>query len=338
MIRYPELVKPVTMGVTAPSSGLHREQHHLLEDAVVRMQDKGYQVVVGQTCWTEYKAKSASAKKRAEELNLMLQDPAVQIVFPPWGGELLNEILEFVEFEKMTPKWIIGYSDISTLLLAVTLKTGIATAHGTNLVDLRGHVSDPTTAQWEKVLFTKAGEEVIQYPSEKYQLKWQHEYVTDWIYHLSEPTKWKTINNTPLFIKGRLLGGCVDVIRHLIGTPFGNVKEFQQKYINNEPIIWFLENCELSVTNLRRSLVQMKLAGWFDHCSGILFGRSAAKETVHDYHVLDVYMELSEELNIPIAYDFDCGHMPPQLTFINGAYAEVRVYNHDGNMVKQVFK
>jgi muramoyltetrapeptide carboxypeptidase len=338
MISYPTLIKPVKVGVTASSAGLHLDQHSLLEEAVFRMKGKSYEFVIGQTCWTQYKLKSAPAKTRADELNLLLQDDSIQLIFPPWGGELLIEILEHIDFDNLKAKWILGYSDTSTLLLAITLKTGIATAHGPNLIDLRGRTSDPTTAMWEKVLFTKKGEEITQYPSEKYQLKWQHDYVTDWVYHLAEQTKWKTIKNTPLYIKGRLLGGCLDVIRHLIGTPFGDVRKFQENYINNEPIIWYFENCQLTITDLRRTLVHMKLAGWFANCSGILFGRSAANDTVHDYHILDVYMELAEEIGIPIAYDIDCGHMPPQLTFVNGAYAEVRIYNGNGTMVKQTFK
>lgn len=336
MITYPTLKKPVKIGVTAPSSGLHMEQHSLLEEAIYRMQRKGFELTVGQTCWTEFKAKSASAKTRAMELNKMLQDESIQLIFPPWGGELLIEILEYIDFEKIQPKWLLGYSDISVLLLAITLNTGIATAHGTNLIDLRGQVSDSTTAMWEKVLFTKKGEEIVQTPSERFQDRWQHDYVTECVFHLTEQTKWKTISNTPMYIKGRLIGGCIDVIRHLIGTPYGNVRKYQESYIQNEPMIWYLENCDMRVTDLRRSLVQMKLAGWFHNCSGILFGRSAANQSVNDYHVLDVYMELAEELNVPVAYDIDCGHMPPQLTFINGAYAEVRIYN-SGSMLKQMF-
>ncbi|MNJ67757.1 Murein tetrapeptide carboxypeptidase [compost metagenome] len=89
--------------------------------------------------------------------------------------------------------------------------------------------------------------------------------------------------------------------------------------------------------DLRRSLVQMKLAGWFEHCQGIVFGRSAANQPVDGYTVEDVYTELREELQIPIAYDIDCGHMPPQITFINGAWAEIEVSQGNGT-VKQYFK
>lgn len=47
---------------------------------------------------------------------------------------------------------------------------------------------------------------------------------------------------------------------YLIGTPFGDVITFRKNHIKGEPVIWYLENCELSTTDLRRSLVQMKLA------------------------------------------------------------------------------
>lgn len=336
MITYPNLKTPVKVGVTAPSSGLHTKQHFYLEQAIYRLEAKGYEVIVGSTCWTQYKAKSAPAKTRAEELNLMLTDDTIQLIFPPWGGELLIEILEYIDFKKIKPKWVLGYSDTSVLLLSMTLTTGIATAHGPNLIELRGEVSDTTTAMWEKVLFTNRGEEVMQYPSEKFQEFWQHDYETEYVFHLTEQTKWKTISNEPIVVKGRFLGGCIDVIRHLIGTPYGDVLQFQKKFINNEPIIWYFENCQMNVTDLRRSLLQMKLAGWFANCNGVLFGRSAANEPIDDYNIIDVYMELAEELNVPIAYDIDCGHMPPQLTFINGAYGEVRIYN-SGSVVKQIF-
>ena len=130
------------------------------------------------------------------------------------------------------------------LLLAITLKTGIATAHGVNLVDLRGEYSDPTTAMWQTVLATKEGASVLQSSSEKYQKAWRHDQPSPCVYHLTEQTEWKTLDRESVHIQGRLLGGCIDVIRHLIGTPFGDVQNFRKNYINEEPILWYLENCE----------------------------------------------------------------------------------------------
>jgi len=189
---------------------------------------------------------------------------------------------------------------------------------------------------WQSVLSTKIGESVLQHSSAKYQKEWQHNSQSPCVFNLTEQTYWKTVSNQKVKIYGRLLGGCIDVIRHLIGTAYGDVQNFRKQYISGEPVLWYLENCELNTTDLRRSLVQMKLAGWFEQCSGIMFGRSDANTPVNNYTVEDVYKELSDELGIPIIYDVDCGHLPPQITFINGAYAEVEVEEGKG-IVLQYF-
>ncbi|MDZ5472379.1 S66 peptidase family protein [Bacillus sp. 31A1R] len=334
MINYPFLEKGATVGVTAPSSGVPSELHDVLKTACNRMEEKGYKVIIRETTWKQDKAKSAHAKERADEFNRMMLDENIHIIIPPWGGELLIETLEYIDFNNLQNKWVLGYSDISMLLLSITLKTGLATAHGTNLVDLREEYSDETTAMWESVLSTKKGESIIQHSSKKYQKEWQHDKPTPCVFHLTEQTNWKSALNNLVKIQGYLLGGCIDVIRHLVGTPYGDVQNFKENYIKGQPIIWFLENCELSTTDLRRSLVQMKLAGWFENCSGIMFGRSPANTPVNNYTVEDVYKELSEEIQIPIIYDIDCGHVPPQITFINGAYAEIQLENGRGTVIQ----
>ncbi|MFJ7725297.1 S66 peptidase family protein [Neobacillus sp. NPDC097160] len=334
MITYPHLKNGASIGVTAPSSGIPVELHKLVTIACNRLEQRGFRITCGDTVWTQKKAKSASAVKRAAELNTLMADNEIDIIIPPWGGELLIEILEHIDYENIRNKWILGYSDISGLLLAITLKTGIATAHGTNLIDLRGEFSDETTAMWQPVLSTKTDESVLQQSSEQFQKEWQHDNPSPCVFHLTEKTSWKTAPNRNMKIQGRLLGGCIDIIRHLIGTPFGDVQSFRKKYINGDPVIWYLENCELNTTDLRRSLVQMKLAGWFDQCSGLMFGRSPANTPVDNYTVEDVYQDLANELDIPVIYDIDCGHVPPQITFINGAYAEVKVSDGKGTVLQ----
>ncbi|MNO18006.1 Microcin C7 self-immunity protein MccF [compost metagenome] len=339
MIRYPSLQAGAVIGTTAPSSGVQAEMHELLKLAVSRMESKGFKIVCGDTVWTQAKATSAAAQVRTAEFNQMMADERIQMIIPPWGGELLVEILEDIAWDQIKSKWILGYSDISVLLLAITLRTGIATAHGTNLIDLRGEITDGTTAMWSEVLAAQADESILQHSSSRYQKEWNFAEPSPCVFHLTEPTRWKSTSGADVHMQGRLLGGCIDVIRHLIGTPFGDVRYFQQHYIGNEPVLWYLENCEMSVTDLRRSLVQMKLAGWFANSAGLMFGRSAANRPVEDYTAEDVYQALSEELQLPVLYDIDCGHVPPQLTFINGAYAEVEMNAAEGSAsVKQTFR
>ncbi|CAG7629426.1 Microcin C7 self-immunity protein MccF [Paenibacillus solanacearum] len=334
MIRYPLLQNGMTIGVTAPSSGVKEPSHERMKQAISGLEAKGYSVVCGETVWTQHKAKSAPAALRAAELNAMLQNKDIGLIFPPWGGELLLEIVDRIDYAGIQPKWILGYSDTSVLLLAVTLSTGIATAHGTALIDLRGTYADETTAMWETVLTTSASESVQQLSSKLYQKEWIRDHPSPCVFHLTEPTRWKTVSGTDARLRGRLLGGCIDVIRHLIGTRFGDVHTFQRQFISGQPILWYLENCELNVADVRRSLIQMKLAGWFDHCSGILFGRSVANQPVDGYQVTDMYRELADEWSLPIVYDIDCGHVPPQITFVNGAVAEVDVSNGQAVIVQ----
>ncbi|MCL6459290.1 MAG: LD-carboxypeptidase [Gorillibacterium sp.] len=337
MIKYPTLTKGTTIGVTAPSSGVSVELHDLLKLSCSRMEKEGFQVICGDTVWTQDKAKSSPAILRANEFNAMMRDEQIGLIIPPWGGELLIEILELIDFANIKSKWIMGYSDISLLLLVITLRTGIATAHGKNLIDLRGEFSDETTAMWSSVLSTKVGESIRQQSSSNYQKEWQHTNPSPCVFHLTEKTAWQTVGNKLVKAQGRLLGGCIDVIRHIIGTPYGDLQHFQKHFIHDEPILWYLENCELNTADLRRSLVQMKLAGWFKNCSGIMFGRSSGNRPVQNYTAEDVYQELAEELQIPIIYDIDCGHVPPQITFINGAYAEIEVENGKASIM-QYFK
>ena len=122
------------------------------------------------------------------------------------------------------------------------------------------------------------------------------------------------------------------MIRHLIGTPYGDVAAFRERHIPDEPVVWYLENCEMNVADLKRSLTQMKYAGWFNHISGIVFGRSPANQEIGGYEVEKMYEDLSDELGVPIAYDIDLGHVPPQITFVNGAYATIDVADGKGKI------
>ncbi|MDQ6420166.1 LD-carboxypeptidase [Paenibacillus sp. LHD-117] len=334
MIIYPSLKEHATIGVTAPSSGVQPELHELIRQAAKRLQAEGFGVATGDTVWTQHKAKSAPAAVRAAEWMDMMTDEAIDVIIPPWGGELLIELLPFIDFSALRSKWLLGYSDTSALLLAVTLATGIATAHGTNLIDLRGEESDATTAEWLNALRTPPGGTIVQHSSERYQKEWNFDAPSPCVFHLTEPTVWKTASGGPVRIEGRLLGGCIDIIRHLVGTPYGNVAAFVRERLENEPIVWYFENCDSKTTDLRRTLVQMRLAGWFDRCSGILFGRSEANQPVEGYAVEDVYREISEEVGVPLIYDIDCGHVPPQITFINGAYAEIEAAGGQGTVTQ----
>ncbi len=163
-IRYPAPLRPGDrIGVTAPSSGVPQELLPRLEVCLQDLRGRGYEVVVGD-CIGGAGVVSAPARERAAELQAMLVDPSVRAVVPPWGGELAVELLPHLDLGAVgaaDPTWLVGYSDLSTLLLLITTVTGVATLHGQNLMDTPYRVPEPLLA-WDEVAGTPAGGEVVQ--------------------------------------------------------------------------------------------------------------------------------------------------------------------------------
>lgn len=338
-MKYPELNEHHVIGVTPVSNGIYRETEEMFRQTFERMESRGFKVKKKDAIWGQKKARACSGEERAAYLIEMMNDDEVDIIMPPWGGHLAVDMLEYMDFAELQPKWLTGYSDISTVMLAITLKTGIATAHMANIVDLRGEEMDPVTAKWLEVLGTKAGESVEQVSSELYQEEWDHENPTSIVFKLSEQTEWKGFDArggrvSGMHIEGRLLGGCIDCFRHLIGTEYGDVEGFRH-HINHESILWYIDDSELDTVDFKRSLVQMKYAGWFDDCAGIIFSRVGKPEVKEDYTYEDLYRELAQELKIPVLYDVDFGHKPPQMTIINGAYGMINMEKGKGQFTQR---
>lgn len=138
MIRYPAPLKKDVIGVTAPSSGVSGVFSSKLDNAINGFENLGYKVIETNSVRKQNKLVSAFPQIRAEEFTELYKNRDVKAIIPPWGGEFLMEtlpLLNFEELKKFEPKWILGFSDISTLLFTFTLKTNIATAHGPNFLD-----------------------------------------------------------------------------------------------------------------------------------------------------------------------------------------------------------
>ena len=113
-----------------------------------------------------------------------------------------------------------------------------------------------------------------------------------------------------------------------MGTKFDNTKNFVNSF--DEGVIWCVENCEMSVADLYRALWQMKQSGWFCNKNGVLIGRTFSQADIKDFTYLDVLHKVFDDMNVPVVYDIDFGHLAPQWTIVNGSYAEFE-YNNVGD-------
>ena len=341
---YPRPLKAGSrIAVTAPSSGVRPPLHPRLDLNLAHLRAQGFIVEEGDCLRDEHMSASASADARAAELMHFLLRDDIDAVFPPWGGELAIELLDRLDWTALhhaRPKWLIGYSDTSTLMLPLTLRLGWASAHGACLMDLAPGQNDVLTRGALSVLATPPDGVVTQQQSPHWQSKWtDFALVPDVTHALTEPTQWRCLNrpaDPPLHFKGRLIGGCIDTLMHLVGSAFGNVPGFVQR-CGADGAILYLENAELSPTELVRGLHRLRWAGWFDGLAGLLIGRSAAPDT-QGAHELRYAAALQRELGglpFPVLVDVDIGHRPPQLMLVNGALGEVDWRVADGGSVTQ---
>jgi len=331
----PLFPKPLRAGdliaITAPSSGVSGPALARLDIVLDHLRSLGYRVVEGKCLRNEYKDASAPREQRAQELMQFLTDPEVSAILPPWGGELASELLEVLDFEALRsvrPKWLLGFSDLSTLQLPLTLISGWATAHGSNMMDLAPTQTDPLTTSVLAVLAADFTSPVRQESSTCFQRKWIDFAVkADAPLNLTEPTEWKRLDGSSeaLEMRGRLIGGCLDSIAWLAGSRFGDVPNFVRESGGLGAIL-YLENAEMAPPGLVRALLSMRRHHWFDGLSGLLIGRSAGPvpESSESLSYAEALYATLGDLPYPVLYDVDIGHQPPQFTLINGALANVQ--------------
>lgn len=337
-IRYPRpLQSGDIIGVTAPSSGISKELLGRLNFAVQQLRARGFVVHVGD-CMDGTTHISAPVKQRAEELMRVLLDPEVRAVIPPWGGETAIDLIPHLDFEALAlaePSWFVGYSDISTLLTPITLRTGMATLHGSNLMDTPYLVPEPLMS-WIDIASLPAGAAFRQASPGVHRVNdwddWENmPEASEHAWNGSGPWVRLDQGRDEVSVTGRLIGGCIETMVNLAGTPYLNTQTLRKA--PGDSLIVYVEASGVAATTIARHLHGMRLSGFFDGATAILVGRTGAPDSpalTQSEAVLDAL----GTLGVPIIGNVECGHVPPQLPIINGAQGHL-VFNDKEQYLEQ---
>ena len=145
MLQFPApLRRGDRVGVTSPSAGVKGPGADRIDFCVRWLREAGFDVVVGDAM-DGAGITAGPAGERAAELTAMLCDPTIRCVLPPWGGETAIDLVDLLDWDALAaaePTWLVGFSDLSTLLLPITTRLGWATLHGDNLADTPYAVPD----------------------------------------------------------------------------------------------------------------------------------------------------------------------------------------------------
>ena len=321
-VRYPSPLQPGDrIGVTAPSSGVAPRHRPRLDFCLDFLRGKGFDVVVGD-CIDDPSYVSAPAADRAAELTAMLVDPAIRAVIPPWGGELAIDLLQHLGWDQIAgsaPTWFVGFSDISTLITPLTLRAGIGTLHGNNLMDTPYAVPAPLLS-WLDIVTLPTGSSFEQGPADGRTSgfdDWEHD-PTVTTYALDTPGTWTRLDGSEdVSVSGRLIGGCIETLSNLTGTPYGDLAGFAREHAP-EGLMVYLEAAEGSAYDIGRRLHGMKLAGWFADANAVIIGRTSAPGQPH-LSQPEAVLDALGDLDLPIIADVECGHVAPYLPLVNGA-------------------
>ena len=328
---YPNFIKEKdTIGVTAPSSGcrnkIEKEKMLHAKDNII---NKNYLVRLTENCKINDNPRSSDAITRARELENLFLDNDVKAIICLAGGEFLMEVLSVLRYDIIynNSKWIQGYSDPTALLFTITTNLDIATIYSSNFKTF-------SMQNWHKSLidnFEILKGNIITQTNYDFYEKENINDTTYEVYNLDTKVQWKCINHNNTNIKGRLIGGCLDVLLNIIGTKFDKTTNFLEKY-KSDGYIWYFDIFDKTNEDIIRAMWQLKEAGWFKYCNGIMIGRLIEEKTYNNISLEEALINNFEEVNIPILYNTDIGHVAPRLTLINGAIAEINYNNGLANI------
>jgi muramoyltetrapeptide carboxypeptidase len=282
-LKPPKLQKGEAVGVIAPSGPVTPSQ---IQPGIKLLESLGYEVIVSPHLYQRQGYVAGDDETRLEDLNSMLDNKDVRVIFCARGGYGTLRLLEKIDFDliRMNPKIIVGYSDITALLLAIFKKTGLVTFHGTIVKEFSKNRNQNLESFLALVSSDKACEVNLR--------------------------KGKTL--VPGKAKGTLLGGNLSLICHLLGTPF-------MPSLDNA--ILFVEEKAEPLYRIDRMMTHLRLSGQLKGLVGLVAG---SFEGCGDISSINrVLVDTVSHLQIPVLSGLPVGHGLENVSLPLGIQASV---------------
>lgn len=294
-----------TIGLIAPSSNFMENES--IRFAADILKSFGFQVKKGKYLFDRNGYLAGEDKDRASDVNAMFADTEVDAIVCIRGGYGSPRILPYLDYEiiKQNPKVIVGFSDVTALLNAIHVKTGLITFHGPNA---GRNFSDYTLSEYKKVLFNPEPTIIAAPPP----------------FEMSEgqaERENRITVITPGIAQGELIGGNLSLMVKLVGTPYE--PSYQGK-------ILFLEDVSEAQYRIDGMLTHLKLAGRLDQLAGIVFGKcTRCNDDGNTLSLEQVLLDHLKPLDIPVVRGLMIGHIKDLSTTPIGVRAELNT-NHSG--------
>ena len=289
-----KLLPEGTIGVLAPAYPPNREK---LNTGIKYLESKGFTVIRGDSLNAQYGYFAGNDELRLQDLHRMFADPKIDAIICARGGWGTLRLLDRIDYDliKKHPKLLVGYSDITTLQLAFRAKAGIPSLSGPMVaVEMGSGILPFTEKYFWNYLFNN--ESHFNIPIDK-----------------GETTIWKEGR-----AEGILLGGCLSMVAHQLGTPYSP---------DYRDVILFLEDVGEAPYKIDRYLAQLKQAGIFSQVSGIILGNFIDCEPEDNgtpsFTCEEVLRDYFTHAPYPVIYNFPYGHGMHKVSMPIGVQAEL---------------
>jgi muramoyltetrapeptide carboxypeptidase len=275
--------------IVSPSGAI---QPGFIDGATKLLSSWGLKVTEGKYARTEYGRFSGTKDERAADLQQALDDPNVKAILCSRGGYGLAQIIDKIDFSSFakSPKWLIGFSDITILHNAITA-LGIASMHGimTKYLTELPEESDQITS-FKNLLFGTPSNFSIKPEAEN---------------RLGQA-------------EGKLIGGNLSVMMGMRSTPF------DLDFNNN---ILFIEDVGEKPYQIDRMMQSLRLSGVLKQISGLVVGQFSDydEDPLMMQSVAEIILAAVSEYDYPVCFNFPAGHVDYNLSFVLGEQAELFV-------------
>ncbi|MBT6031762.1 MAG: LD-carboxypeptidase [Kordiimonadaceae bacterium] len=284
------LKKGDTIIIVAPSGVEYNKLR--LKLSIESLEALGLKVKVADNVMGRHGYFPAEDEVRAADLNKAFADPEIKAIIALKGGWGAARILPYVDYGLIAknPKILLGYSDVTSLLNAIHLKTGLMTFHGPIA---GGNWNRFSTDNVRDILFAGKAQHMIN-PQEK------GEYLT-----VRKNRIQSIISGSA---EGRLIGGNLSVLTGIQGTPY---------FPNIKGKILMLEEVGENIYRVDRMLSQLALGGHLNECAGIVFGGMTDVDSdggFGDFTLLDVLEQHCVRAGKPAFLGAMFGHIDDKRT------------------------
>ena len=288
-MRIPKSLYPgARVALLAPASAVPEVKLH---PALNYMHTLGLEPVVYPSCYFENRHGyfAATDAQRAKEIQEAFADPAIDGIWCIRGGYGCHRILPLLNLEEIgkNPKWFGGYSDVTALHTAFNQVCGFETYHCT--MPSTEPNPDAFTMEWlRKALFGGLEGSV----------------------HNPEGQSLTTL--VPGTVEGALCGGNLSLLAASLGTPWE---------IDTRGKILFLEDIGEKTYRVDSMLTQLRNAGKFRDCAGVILGAWTDCQPEYPEKTLqlpEIFEQLIAPAGKPCVMDFACGHVLPTVSLPMG--------------------